>query len=58
MRSTERSQITYGVRAAVCADVCGKRDGGAETEEDAQSIHGNVHDGDAELLDEGRGQEV
>jgi hypothetical protein len=49
---------TYPVRAAVSTKVCGKRDGSAEAEQHAQSIHGDVDNGDAELLDEGCGQEV
>jgi hypothetical protein len=42
----------------VCTEVCGERDGSAEAEEHAQGIQGNVDDGDAELVDEGCGQEV
>lgn len=46
------------VGAAVCAQVSGESDGGAETEEYAQGVHGDVDNGDAELVDEGGGQEV
>jgi hypothetical protein len=49
---------TYGIRTAVCTEVRGQRDGTAEAEEHAQSIQGDVNNGDAELLDEGSGQEV
>jgi len=44
---------TYAVRAAVCANVCGKSNSSAEAEEHTERIHRNVDDGDAELLDEG-----
>jgi hypothetical protein len=54
----ERMTKTYGVRAAVRAEVRSQRDSTAEAEEHAQSIQGDVNNGDAELLDEGSGQEV
>jgi len=50
--------VTHRIRAAVCAEVSGKGDGGAETEEKAQGIHGDVDDGDAKPVDEGCWQEV
>jgi hypothetical protein len=49
---------TYGARTAVHAEVCGKGNGGAEGEEYAQRIHGDIDDWDAELLDEGRRHKV
>jgi hypothetical protein len=42
----------------VGANVRGKCNGGAEAKDDAQGIQSNVDDGDAELVDEGSGQEV
>jgi hypothetical protein len=50
--------VTYSVRAAVRSKVCGKRNGGAEGEEHAQRIHGDIDDRDAELLNERCWQEV
>lgn len=38
--------------------ICGESDSGAEAEEHAQRVHGNVDNRDAELFDKGRGQEV
>jgi hypothetical protein len=49
---------TYIVGAAVRADVCGQRNGSAEAEDDTKRIHGDVHNRDAELVDEGCRQEV
>jgi hypothetical protein len=49
---------TYGIRAAVCTEVCGEGDSSAEAEQHAQSIEDGVDDGDAELVDEGGGDEV
>lgn len=49
---------THFVVAAVCTEIRCERDGSAETEQHAQSIHGDVDNGDAELVDKGRGQEV
>lgn len=49
---------TYPVRTAMHMEVRGKRNGGAEAEEHAQSVKCDVHNWDAELLDEGGGQEV
>lgn len=40
------------------AKVGGKCNGSAEAEDDAQSIHGNIHHGNAELVDEGGRDEV
>lgn len=48
-----RLNKTYAVRAAVCANVCGKSNSSAEAEEHTERIHRDVDDGDAELLDEG-----
>jgi hypothetical protein len=42
----------------VRTEVCSERNGSAEAEQHTQSIHGDVDDGDAELVDERRGQEV
>ena len=50
--------ITYRVVAAVRTKIRRQGDSGAEAEKHAQRIHGDVDNGDAELLDEGRGQEV
>lgn len=46
------------VAAAVRTKVRGQSDGGAEAEENTQCIHGDVDNGDAELLDEGSREEV
>jgi hypothetical protein len=54
----EEMTNTYGVRAAMCAEVCGERDGRAEAEQHAQSIEDGVDDGNAEFVDEGGGNEV
>lgn len=51
-------QGTYAVGAAVGTNVGGESDGGTEAKDDAQSIESNVDNGDAELVDEGGGQEV
>lgn len=40
------------------AKVRGQRNSSAEAEQHAQRVHGDVDNGDAELVDEGRGQEV
>jgi len=42
----------------VRTEICGQRNGGAEGEEHAQCVHGDINDGDAELVDKGRGDEV
>ena len=51
----EAKTITYRIGAAMSTKVCGQRDGSAETEQDAQSVHDHVDNGDAELVDEGCG---
>lgn len=51
-------KVSYVVRAAVHAEVSGQRNSSAEAEEHAQSVKGDVDDGDAELVDERGGQEV
>lgn len=41
------------VGTAVCTQVCWESDGGAETEEHTQAIHGDVDNWNAKLFDEG-----
>jgi hypothetical protein len=50
--------MTYIVGAAMRTQVGGQRNSSAEAEQHAQSIHGDVDNRDAELLDEGCWQEV
>lgn len=52
------SGSTYEVRAAMRSQVSGQCDGGAEAEENAQSVQNSIDDGDLELVDEGSGEEV
>ena len=40
------------------AEICGQRNGGTEREEHAQRVHGNIDNGNAELVDKRRGDEV
>jgi hypothetical protein len=51
-------RITYVVRTAVGANVCRQRNGSAEAEDNAERIHGDVDDRNAELVDEASRQEV
>jgi hypothetical protein len=50
--------MTYRVRATMRTEIRSERNSSAEPEQHAQRIHGNVDDGDAELVEEGCGQEV
>jgi hypothetical protein len=42
----------------VRANICRQRNSSAEAEDDAERIHSNIHNRDAELVDEGCRQEV